>query len=140
MRTIVKGSTSVRENVFVCSGIRQSFVLGLLRPRIYIPESLGGEQIEHVLDHEKQHIRHFDHIFKLAFYLMLIVYWFSPLCHIAYKLFSEDIEIACDERTIRRKNPPYRMKYMQAFLNCTSYEKKYKLGMLSFGDVGIKGG
>lgn len=139
LRINVKGAVNLRDNVYLCSGIRQSFVLGIVKPKIYIPAALGEERTEFVLEHEKEHIRHGDHIFKLLFYMILMVHWFNPLCHVAYKLFSEDLEIACDERTIRSKNMEYRANYLQTLLDCTAYESNLTLGLLSFSDVGIKG-
>ena len=139
LRINVKGAVNLRDNVYICSGIRQSFVLGIVKPKMYIPATLGEERTEFVLEHEKEHIRHGDHIFKLFFYLILMVHWFNPLCHIAYKLFSEDLEIACDERTIKSKNMEYRANYLQTLLDCTAFESNLTLGLLSFSDGGIKG-
>ena len=138
LRRKVSNAVSYRENVYLCPDIRSSFILGFARPGIYIPSSAGSDQLRYIIDHEKQHIAGRDHVVKLLFYIIAAVHWFNPLCHIAFRLFSEDLEMACDERTIARRDAQYRANYMQTLLDCGMYSTVPGAGTLSFGSIGIK--
>ncbi len=138
LRRTVKEANNIRDNVFLSPKIKSSFVLGIVRPRIYIPSSLGKEYLRYVIDHEKEHIIHGDHLLKFLFYIIVAVHWFNPLCHMAYHMFSEDLEMACDERTLNRRDTEYRANYIQTLLDCEIYSSALSIGTLSFGSIGIK--
>ena len=138
LRKTVKDPVRYQENVYLCRGIKSSFILGIVRPGIYIPSSVGDEHLRYIIDHEKEHIQHRDHLIKLLFYVIVAVHWFNPLCHIAYHLFSEDLEMACDERTIDRRDAQYRANYMQTLLDCGLVSSAPGIEALSFGSIGIK--
>ena len=138
LRRTVKDAVNCRDNVYLSSGIKTSFVLGVFDPKIYVPSIVGTEQRRYMIDHESEHIRHRDHLLKLLFYVILSVHWFDPLVHIAYHLFSEDLEMACDERTIEKQDAEYRANYLQTLLDCGISSSIMSFGTLSFGNVGIK--
>ena len=138
LRRTVKDAVNYRDNVYLSSGIKTSFVLGVFDPKIYVPSIVGTEQRRYMIDHESEHIRHRDHLLKLLFYVILSVHWFDPLVHIAYHLFSEDLEMACDERTIEKQDAEYRANYLQTLLDCGISSSIMSFGTLSFGNVGIK--
>lgn len=138
LRKSVEDSEQYNDNVYICDGIKTSFVIGVLDPRIYISSAISEEKRGYIIDHEKEHIKHLDHLAKLLFYIITAVHWFNPLCHLAYHLFSEDLEMACDERTIEPRDAEYRAKYLQTLLDCGISLLTLRFGTLSFGNVGIK--
>ena len=93
-------ATILRENIFQCETVRSPFVLGILKPRIYLPYGMDGNDLHHVVAHEQAHIRRKDHWWKPLGFLLLTVYWFNPLMWVAYILLCRDIELACDEKVI----------------------------------------
>jgi beta-lactamase regulating signal transducer with metallopeptidase domain len=126
------------DGVWLCGQIDTPFLLGLLRPRIYLPEGLDGESRACVLAHERAHIRRRDHWVKPAAYLLLAVYWFQPLVWIAYVLLCRDIELACDERVARDLDPAGRRRYSQTLLQCSVSRGTIAACPLAFGEVGVK--
>lgn len=88
-------------NVWECDAVCTPFILGVLRPRIYLPSGLDDGENAYVLAHERAHLARRDHWWKLIGYVLLAVYWFHPLVWVAYVLFCRDIELACDEKVIR---------------------------------------
>lgn len=126
------------DGVWLCGQIDSPFLLGLLRPRIYLPEGLDGESRACVLAHERAHLRRGDHWIKLLAYLLLAVYWFQPLVWIAYVLLCRDIELACDERVIRELGPQVKKAYSEALLRCSARRSAIAACPLAFGEAGVK--
>ena len=110
----------LRDNIYQSEQIPAPFVLGLARPRIYVPFCLSDRDLEHVLAHERAHIRRRDGAWKLLGFLLLSVYWFHPLLWAAYLLFCRDIEAACDEAVIRDLPEAERRAYAAALLRCST--------------------
>lgn len=102
-------------NVYFADDIPTAFVLGILRPKIYIPS--GTERLEYIIVHERTHIRRLDHISKLLAYVLLSVNWFDPVNWLLFRVFSDDIELACDERVTASLNTEARKEYMNALLD-----------------------
>ena len=88
-------------NIFLCDHVKSPFILGLVRPKIYLPSSMDTTAMEPVIAHEKAHLARRDHWWKPLGFLILTVHWFNPLCWIAYVLLCRDIELACDEAVLR---------------------------------------
>lgn len=104
-------------NIWQSDMIRSPFVFGILRPKIHVPFNMQGKDFSRIIAHEREHIRHGDHIWKLLFYVILIIYWYNPLMWVAYKKFSDDLEFACDERVISKLNEDERKAYAITLLN-----------------------
>lgn len=121
-----------------CDGIDTPFILGVIRPRIYIPSDMTDERACHVIAHEKAHIKRLDHLWKPLGFVLLSLYWFDPLMWIAYVLLCKDIEIACDERVIAKRGEEYRKEYSSALLACSMPRKIISACPLAFGEVGVK--
>ncbi len=138
LRKTVRNAMLQRDNIYLCSGIQSPFILGLIRPRIYIPVSVDAQSRRFIIDHEKTHIRYLDHLLKFLFYLLVTVHWFNPLCHIAYKAFCEDLEMACDESLVCCDDAGYTASYMQALLDCGAASSAFGREVLSFGSISIK--
>ena len=138
LKKSVGASIPFAGNVFACDEVPSPFLLGVLHPLIYVPSSLEGEALEYVITHERAHIRRGDHWWKPLGFLLLTVYWFNPLCWVAYILLCRDIEMACDERVIRELDRSGRAAYSQALLDCSLPRRKVAACPLSFGEVGVK--
>ena len=114
------------------------FVLGVFRPRIYLPFDMDEESLRHVIAHETAHIKRHDHWIKPAGFLLLIVYWFNPLIWLAYSLMCRDIELACDEQAIRTLDEADKKAYSTALLACSVNRRSIAACPLAFGEVGVK--
>ena len=138
---LVKKRVSVyitdKSGVRRCDGIDTPFILGVIRPRIYIPSDMTDERACHVIAHEKAHIKRLDHLWKPLGFVLLSLYWFDPLMWIAYVLLCKDIEIACDERVIAKRGEEYRKEYSSALLACSMPRKIISACPLAFGEVGV---
>lgn len=135
-RTVV--SARVKGRVWQCDEIATPFILGIVRPRIYLPSDLEEEQTEYVIAHERAHLRRRDHLWKPLGFLILSVHWFNPLCWASYILLCRDIELACDERVIRGQDEQYRKSYAEALVSCSVGQRKIMACPLAFGEVGVK--
>ena len=125
--------------VYECDDIDSPFILGLFRPKIYVPSGMDAVTLRSVCSHETAHIRRKDYIWKPLGFMLLSVYWFNPLMWVAYILLSGDIEAACDEKVIENMDRHERAAYSQALLNCGKHERRFSVCPLSFGETGVKG-
>ena len=132
--------TAVRykDNIFQSENVSSPFVLGLIKPRIYLPFKLDGQDMEHVVAHEQAHIRRKDHWWKPLGFLLLTIHWFNPLMWLAYVLLCRDIELACDEKVIKRLSNEQRADYTQALVACSVNRRMIAACPLTFGEVGVK--
>lgn len=138
LRMRVATAVRLRDNIFQSERVESPFVLGVFRPRIYLPFWLPEEHLDSVISHEQAHIRRKDHWWKPLGFVLLAVYWFQPLLWLAYWLFCRDIESACDEKVIRRLDPARRADYSQALLACSTGRRSVALCPLAFGETGVK--
>ena len=138
LRRSVRASVPAGDGVFACDEVQSPFLLGVLRPKIYVPSSLTGETLRFVLTHEKTHIRRRDHWWKPLGYLLLCVWWFHPLVWLGYILFCRDMELACDESAVRDMDGRSRAGYSQALLDCAVPRRRVAVCPLAFGEVGVK--
>ena len=132
--------TAVRykDNIFQSENVSSPFVLGLIKPRIYLPFKLDGQNLEHVVAHEKAHICRKDHWWKPLGCLLLTIHWFNPLMWLAYVLLCRDIELACDEKVIKELDNEQRADYTQALVACSVNRRMIAACPLAFGEVGVK--
>ena len=135
----VKESAPLFKNVRVCDRIDSPFILGIVRPKIYLPSDINEADREFVLAHERAHLKRFDHIWKPLGFLLLSVYWFHPLLWVAYILLCKDIEYACDEKVIKELGADRKKNYSTALINCSVSRKMISACPLAFGETGVKG-
>ena len=135
-----KVDTAVRYkgNIFQSENVSSPFVLGIIKPRIYLPFNMNGQDLEHVVAHEQAHIRRKDHWWKPLGFLLLTIHWFNPLMWLAYVLLCRDIELACDEKAIKELGNEQRADYMQALVACSVNRRMIAACPLAFGEVGVK--
>lgn len=122
-------------NVYVCDDIDTPFVIGMFSPEIIIPSGMDKNALEHVLNHEKVHIRHKDNIWKPLGYLLLSLNWFNPLIWLAYIFFCKDMELYCDEAVIRNYSKERSADYLQTLLSLST--SRNPVAALAFGEVGV---
>ena len=132
--------TAVRykDNIFQSENVSSPFVLGIIKPRIYLPFNMNGQDLEHVVAHEQAHIRRRDHWWKPLGFLLLTIHWFNPLMWLAYVLLCRDIELACDEKVIKELDNEQRADYAQALVVCSVNRPMIAACPLAFGEVGVK--
>ena len=135
-----KVDTAVRykDNIFQSENVKSPFVLGIIKPRIYLPFNMNGQDLEHVVAHEQAHIHRKDHWWKPLGFLLLTIHWFNPLMWLAYVLLCRDIELACDEKVIKELGNEQRADYMQALVACSVNRRMIAACPLDFGEVGVK--
>ncbi len=140
LRLCHRVSTAVRykDNIFKSENVTSPFVLGIIRPRIYLPFKVGEQELEHVIAHEQAHIHRKDHWWKPLGFLLLTIHWFNPLVWLAYVLLCRDIELACDEKVIKKLDNEQRANYTQALVNCSVNRRMIAACPLAFGEVSVK--
>ena len=138
LKKTVSVCVPVGERILSCDEVKAPFILGVFRPVIYVPSSMTGETLDLVIRHETAHLQRHDHWWKPLGYLLLAIYWFNPLCWIAYILLSRDIEMACDEKVIRDMDKDEMAAYSQALLDCSFPRRRIAACPLAFGEVGVK--
>ncbi|MBQ2241919.1 MAG: hypothetical protein II319_07255 [Clostridia bacterium] len=138
LRFKVRAAIRGEKNVYFCDEVDSPFILGVIRPRIYVPSGMSGEALEHVIAHEKAHLRRGDHLWKPVGFALLAFYWFNPLLWVAYALLCRDIESACDEKVIKTMDTAAKKSYSEALLSCSLHRKRIMACPLAFGEVGVK--
>lgn len=137
IRRRVSGAVRLEGNVYECGGIDSAFVLGLIRPRIYLPTGLSERDREFIIAHEQTHIRRRDYIVKPLAMLALCIHWFNPLAWISFFLMVRDMEISCDERVVSGMDANARKEYAAALLGMSVRQNRLS-GVLAFGESSIK--
>ena len=137
LRRRVSASIRLRENIYVCDEVASPFILGIVRPRIYLPSALDEAQRGSVLSHERAHLARHDHWWKPLGFALLAVYWFNPLLWLAYTLLCRDIELACDERVLCGMDAGQVKDYSSALLACSVPRRMLAACPLAFGEVGV---
>ena len=138
LRRKVATAIPLRGNLYQCETVKTPFVLGIFRPRIYLPFSMKGGELRYVMAHEQAHILRKDHWWKPLGFLLLMVYWFNPLMWVSYILLCRDIELACDEKVIAKLGNEQRADYTQALVACAVNRRMIAACPLAFGEVGVK--
>ena len=138
LRRRVSVSLPIQDNIYLCDAISSPFILGVVKPHIYLPSGLDEVQRQNVLSHERAHLARRDHWWKPLGFALLAVYWFNPVLWLAYTLLCRDIELACDERVIRTMDESAVKTYSTVLLACSMPRKAVITCPLAFGEVGVK--
>ena len=138
LRHRVSTAIRVKDNLYLSEYLASPFVLGIFRPRIYLPYHMNDLDRYHVIAHERAHIRRRDHWWKPLGFLLLTIHWFNPIMWLAYILLCRDIELACDEKVIQELGPDQRADYSQALLHCSISHRSIAACPIAFGEVGVK--
>lgn len=132
------GSTLVCNNIYTANCISTPFVLGIIRPKIYLPESLSEEEKSYIILHEQTHIKRFDHVIKLIGFFVVCIHWFNPLAWAAFFLCSKDMEMSCDERVIKQLGSEIKCDYSSSLLSLATGRKIIGGTPLAFGEGDTK--
>ena len=138
LRRRVSVSLPIQDHIYLCDAISSPFILGVVKPHIYLPSGLDEVQRQNVLSHERAHLARRDHWWKPLGFALLAVYWFNPVLWLAYALLCRDIELACDERVIRTMDESAVKTYSTVLLACSMPRKAVITCPLAFGEVGVK--
>ena len=138
LRRRVSVSLPIQDHIYLCDAISSPFILGVVKPHIYLPSGLDEVQRQNVLSHERAHLARRDHWWKPLGFALLAVYWFNPVLWLAYALLCRDIELACDERVIRTMDESAVKTYSTVLLACSMLRKAVITCPLAFGEVGVK--
>ena len=138
LRRKVDTAVRYKDNIFQSENVSFPFVLGIIKPRIYLPFKMNGQYLEYVVAHEQAHICRKDHWWKPLGFLLLMIHWFNPLMWLAYVLLCRDIELACDEKVIKELGNEQRGDYTQALVACSVNRRMIAACPLTFGEVGVK--
>ncbi len=138
IRKKVKEAVFLTDNIWLCDHVESPFILGIFRPRILLPSTIQPEEMQHVIAHERAHLKRLDHLWKPLGFVLLSVYWFNPVLWIAYIFLCKDIELACDERVIRKMDTEDIKSYSSTLLNFSISRKAISVCPLAFGEVHVK--
>ena len=134
LRRRLVGAVPMGKGVFLADYIDSPFVMGLIRPKIYLPSSLDAHEREYILLHERHHIRRGDHITRALGFVALCLHWFNPLVWIAFILSGRDMEMSCDEAVVRRLGGEIRADYAASLLRLTTGRRAIAPTPLAFGE------
>lgn len=139
LRRRLVGNIALEDNIRLADGINSPFVLGIFRPKIYLPSDIGEAEREYIVLHERQHIRRGDHVLKALAFIALSLHWFNPLAWLAFVLAGRDMEMSCDEAVLKRLGEGVRADYSASLLRFASGRRGALSVPLAFGESGIKG-
>lgn len=128
----------LRGNIYQSEKVCTPFVLGIIKPKIYLPYHMDSREMDHVIAHEQTHICRKDHWWKPLGFLLLTIHWFNPLMWLSYVLLCRDIELACDEKVIGKMGNAQRADYTQALVACSVDRRLIAACPLAFGEIGVK--
>ncbi len=131
-------ATRLSKNIWESEFINSPFILGIIKPRIYIPYNVNNKQLAYILAHENAHLARKDYILKITAFLVLSIYWFHPLVWVSYILLCRDIEFACDEKAVLFMNTQEKKEYLLTLLNFSTGKNNFPVSPLSFGETKIK--
>ncbi|PKM58310.1 MAG: hypothetical protein CVU98_01585 [Firmicutes bacterium HGW-Firmicutes-3] len=135
----LKGAQLIEQNIYHAQNLKTPFVLGIIRPRIYLPVDLSTTERSYILLHEQTHIQRKDHIIKILAFIILSIHWFNPLVWIAFLLMSTDMELSCDERVLKEMNEEIKKPYANSLLSLATGRHILNGSPLAFGEGNVKG-
>lgn len=135
----LSGAVHEGDNVYFVAGLETPFVMGLLRPKIYLPITLSTEERAYILLHEKTHIKRYDHIIRMLSFCVLAIHWFNPLVWLAFFLSNKDMEMACDEAVIGKMGSKVKKDYSSSLLSLAAGKPMASCIPPAFGKGDTKG-
>ena len=138
LKRAVSGAGLVSQNIYEADNIETPFVLGVIKPAIYVPSGLTQRERSYIVLHEQTHIRRRDHLIKFAAYFILCLHWFNPLAWAAFLLMGVDMEMSCDERVLKVMGAGTKKDYSQSLVRLASQRRVFSGSPLAFGEGGVK--
>ena len=137
----LKTATLIKVNnscpVYETDRFQIPFLLGIIRPKIYIPIGLEKEELKYVLAHELMHIKRKDYLVKPLCFLAVLLHWFNPLAWLSIHMMIKDMELSCDEAVLRKTGEDIRIQYSNALLNVSMKQSGLFLP-IAFGESNTK--
>ena len=130
-------ATLTDDNIYESDYIPSPFVMGFIKPRIYLPYNVPADQLEYILAHEYTHIKRRDYIVKAIAFLALTLHWFNPLIWVCYILMTKDMEMSCDESVLKHSGEDIRVQYSSSLLSMSMRQNRLMLP-LAFGESNTK--
>ncbi|MCD8069458.1 MAG: M56 family metallopeptidase, partial [Lachnospiraceae bacterium] len=142
MRRRIKGFMTVEEDkenrVVTLRGLDTPLLFGFLKPMVYLPDGLKGEERAYIIRHELYHRRRRDNIVKAAVLCLAIAYWYNPLVWLAFHFFGVDMELSCDEAVLLKSDTDIKKAYAGSLLKYGALQNHYILTSLTFGEPGLR--
>lgn len=132
------GATPLRNNIYLADHISSPFVMGFIKPNIYLPSSMAEAEQAFIIAHEKYHIKRFDHIARILAFVTLTIHWFNPLVWLTFALSGKDMEMSCDEAVMKKMKTDIRAEYSQSLLRFSTGKKIITATPLAFGESDTK--
>ena len=132
-------SVKLHDNIFLADSISSPFVMGLIRPKIYLPSSLSEKERDYIILHEQHHIRRGDHVVKLLSFIALCLHWFNPLVWVAFIQSGKDMEMSCDEAVLRKLGEDIRVDYSASLISLATGRRIIAGAPLAFGEGDTEG-
>lgn len=137
LKTNLNTATLVNDNIFETDQISTPFVMGIIKPKIFIPATISENELYYIVKHEQTHIKRYDYIIKSIAFLALTIHWFNPLMWLSYFLMSRDMEMSCDESVIKSTNGDIRINYSNTLLSLSVKQSRLTVP-LAFGESNVK--
>jgi len=138
LKNKMKSAILVEKNIFESNTIQSPFVLGFLKPKIYMPHISNQQERNYIVLHEQTHINRYDHIIKFTAYFILCLHWFNPLVWVAFFLMSVDMEMSCDERVLKEVGEDTKKGYSYSLLTLAAKKRAFAGSPLAFSEGGLK--
>jgi len=135
----LKNAVHEKHNIYLAEHLDTPFVMGIIRPKIYLPASLTEREKRYILLHEQMHIRRFDHVMKIVSFFVLCLHWFNPLVWIAFFISGKDMEMSCDEAVIKQLGNDVKKEYSSSLLTLATGRRIIGGSPLAFGEGDTKG-
>ncbi|WP_339206596.1 M56 family metallopeptidase [Paenibacillus sp. FSL K6-3182] len=126
------------KHIFESDNIRSPFILGFIKPRIYIPFGLQEQERVYILKHEAYHLKRKDHLIKPLAFVVLAFHWFNPLAWLAFILMAKDMEMSCDEKVLSETGSGIAKDYCTSLLAFAANRRLPSASPLAFGETGIR--
>ena len=105
------------------SKVQGPYISGVLKPKILLPvdffQRFSVVQQQLIIEHELAHWRRGDLLCNMLALVVLMLFWFNPLCWLAYKAYRQDQELACDALVLANASTADKIAYGKALLSNT---------------------
>jgi beta-lactamase regulating signal transducer with metallopeptidase domain len=135
----LKNAVHGKDNIYLVEQLDTPFVMGIIRPKIYLPTLLTEEEKRYIILHEQMHIKRFDYLLKIVSFFVLSLHWFNPFVWIAFFISGKDMEMSCDEAVIKRLGSDVKKEYSSSLLTLSTGRRIIGGSPLAFGEGNTKG-
>lgn len=138
-RKRLSGVVWIRDNLYKTPAMKTAFVMGMIKPGIYLPEGLREEEEHYIIEHERVHIKRKDYLIKVLAFTICCLHWFNPLVWLSFVLMNRDMEMSCDEAVVKKLGTGIKKQYSYSLLSLTAGADSLGGVPLGFGENSVKG-